>query len=82
MRDQEALRAAVQQFERLDLERDLTGDRHLYADYKHWRPKAARQNESTFSDGTLRLLGLPWSLAERLVPSFAVFPSSFQLVGG
>ena len=61
---QEALRAAVPQFERLDLERDLTGDWHLYADYKHWRPKAARQNEATFSDGTLRLLGLLWSLAE------------------
>ena len=61
---QEALRAAVPQFERLDLERDLTGGWHLYSDYKHWRPKAARQNESTFSDGTLRLLGLLWSLAE------------------
>jgi len=62
---QEALRAAVPQFERLELERDLTGDWHLYADYKHWRPKAARQNEATFSDGTLRLLGLLWSLAEQ-----------------
>ena len=62
---QEALRAAVPQFEKLELERDLTGDWHLYADYKHWRPKAARQNETTFSDGTLRLLGLLWSLAEQ-----------------
>jgi len=61
---QAALRAAVPQFEKLDLERDLTGDWHLYADYKHWRPKAARQNEAAFSDGTLRLLGLLWSLAE------------------
>ena len=64
-RIQEALRAAVPQFEKLELERDLTGDWHLYADYKHWRPKAARQNEATFSDGTLRLLGLLWSLAEQ-----------------
>ena len=62
---QEALRAAVPQFEKLELQRDLTGDWHLYADYKHWRPKAARQNEAAFSDGTLRLLGLLWSLAER-----------------
>ena len=62
---QEALCAAVPQFEKLDLERDLTGDWHLYADYKHWRPKAARQNEATFTDGTLRLLGLLWSLAEK-----------------
>ena len=29
------------------------------------RPKAARQNEATFSDGTLRRLGLLWSLAEQ-----------------
>ena len=65
---QEALRAAVPQFEKLELERDLTGDWHLYADYKHWRPKAtfsARQTEATFSDGTLRLLGLLWALAEQ-----------------
>ena len=62
---QEALRAAVPQFEKLELERDLTGDWHLYADYKHWRPKAARQTEATFSDGTLRLLGLLWALVEQ-----------------
>ena len=62
---QAALRAAVPQLEKLYLERDLTGDWHLFADYRHWRPNAARQNESTFSDGTLRLLGLLWSLAEQ-----------------
>ena len=64
-RIQEALRAAVPQFEKLELDRDLTGDWHLYADYKHWRPKAARQTEATFSDGTLRLLGLLWALTEQ-----------------
>ena len=62
---QEALRAAVPQFEKLELDRGRNGDWHLYADYKHWRPNAARQNETTFSDGTLRLLGLLWSLAEK-----------------
>ena len=62
---QEALRAAVPQFEKLELDRDRNGDWHLYAGYKHWRPNAARQNETTFSDGTLRLLGLLWSLAEK-----------------
>lgn len=62
---QEALRAAVPQLEKLYLERDPTGDWHLFADYRHWRPNAARQNEATFSDGTLRLLGLLWSLAEQ-----------------
>ena len=62
---QEALRIAVPHFGKLELEQDFGGDWHLYAEYKHWRPNAARQNESTFSDGTLRLLGLLWALTER-----------------
>ena len=62
---QEALRVAVPHFGKLELEQDFGGDWHLYAEYKHWRPNAARQNESTFSDGTLRLLGLLWALTER-----------------
>lgn len=64
-RIQEALRVAVPHFGKLELEQDFGGDWHLYAEYKHWRPNAARQNESTFSDGTLRLLGLLWALTER-----------------
>ncbi len=36
---------------------------HLEAAYKNWRPHAAWQNETQFSDGTLRLLGLLWTLA-------------------
>jgi len=32
--------------------------------YKHWRPKAGLQREDEFSDGTLRLLGLMWSLLD------------------
>ena len=35
---------------------------HLEAAYKNWRPHAAWQNETQFSDGTLRLLGLLWTL--------------------
>ena len=62
---QEALRVAVPHFGTLELEQDFGGDWHLYADFEHWRPNAARQNESTFSDGTLRLLGLLWALTER-----------------
>ena len=30
----------------------------------HWRPTGAWQRESQFSDGTLRLIGLLWSLME------------------
>jgi predicted ATPase len=36
----------------------------LEAVYKHWRPKGAKQREDQFSDGTLRLIGLLWSLLE------------------
>jgi len=32
--------------------------------YEHWRPQGAKQREDQFSDGTLRLLGLLWSLLE------------------
>jgi predicted ATPase len=37
---------------------------HLEAVYKHWRPNAGKQREDQFSDGTLRLIGLLWSLLE------------------
>lgn len=37
---------------------------HLEAVYEHWRPHGARQREADFSDGTLRLIGLLWSLLE------------------
>ena len=61
---QEALRVAVPHFDRFELDRDLRGDWHLNATYTHWRAHSARQSESAFSDGTLRLLGLFWALAE------------------
>jgi predicted ATPase len=32
--------------------------------YQHWRPHGAKQREDQFSDGTLRLIGLLWSLLE------------------
>lgn len=60
----DALRIAVPQLDSLDLERDVTGRPHLIARYKHWRPNAARQDERDFSDGTLRLIGLLWSLID------------------
>lgn len=37
---------------------------HLEAVYEHWRPRAGKQREDQFSDGTLRLIGLLWSLLE------------------
>ena len=58
----QALRIAVPQLDELALVQDEIGRWHLQAGYKHWRPRLAVQNERDFSDGTLRLIGLLWSL--------------------
>ena len=60
----QALKVAVPQLDRLELVQDEIGRWHLEARYEHWRPQPARQNEREFSDGTLRLVGLLWSLLE------------------
>jgi predicted ATPase len=59
-----ALKVAVPQLERLKLEQDERGVPHLRGLYRHWRPDAGWQSEGQFSDGTLRLLGLLWSLLD------------------
>jgi predicted ATPase len=63
-RMEDALRIAVPQLRDLKLEIDKRGVPHLLANYKHWRRSGAWQREDRFSDGTLRLLGLIWSLQE------------------
>lgn len=64
-RMEEALKIAVPQLDNLELEIDERGIPHLRAKYAHWRTHGAWQRESQFSDGTLRLLGLIWSLQEQ-----------------
>jgi len=59
-----ALREAVPQLKNLTDTKDEAGVPHLEAVYEHWRPNAGRQREDQFSDGTLRLIGLFWSLLE------------------
>lgn len=59
-----ALRLAVPQLKELTDKKDNTGVTHLEALYTHWRPQGAKQREDQFSDGTLRLVGLLWSLLE------------------
>jgi predicted ATPase len=61
----QALQIAVPQFSEIVLEDDADGVPHLLASYVHWRPNASRQPEAAFSDGTLRLIGLLWSIAEK-----------------
>ena len=60
----QSLKAAVPQLDQLDLIQDEIGHWHLQARYEHWRHTPARQTEQDFSDGTLRLIGLLWSLLE------------------
>jgi predicted ATPase len=63
---EKALRLAVPQLRELTHVIDTRegGVPHLEAVYDHWRPHGAKQRESDFSDGTLRLIGLLWSLLE------------------
>jgi predicted ATPase len=59
-----ALKTAAPQLKELNVTRDNLGVPHLVAEFEHWRPYAGKQDETKFSDGTLRLFGLLWSLFE------------------
>jgi predicted ATPase len=63
-----ALRKAVPQLTSLTDTKDEAGVPHLEATYAHWHPNAGRQREDQFSDGTLRLIGLFWSLLDGDAP--------------
>jgi predicted ATPase len=59
------LKVCVPNMRNLQFVRDeATGTPHLEAMYEHWRPDAGWQREDQFSDGTLRLLGIMWSLLD------------------
>lgn len=58
-----ALKIAVPQFNKFEFKEE-NGRPHLEAVYDHWRPNAGKQKEDQFSDGTLRLIGLLWSLQD------------------
>ncbi|MCY4054479.1 MAG: AAA family ATPase [Cyanobacteria bacterium MAG CAR4_bin_6] len=61
-----ALQVAIPQLQDLTLEQDEGGGHwHLQVRFAHWRKSPAKQDERAFSDGTLRLVGLLWSLAEK-----------------
>jgi predicted ATPase len=61
---EEALKIAVPELTNLTDVRDEKGLPHLEAVYEHWRPGGGKQREDQFSDGTLRLIGLLWTLLE------------------
>ena len=58
------LKGAIQGFSDLRFEMDKGGQPHLQMRYLHWRPNGGFQTEEEFSDGTLRLIGLLWTLLE------------------
>jgi predicted ATPase len=60
---QKVLQNAVPQLNNLRYIDDI-GQPHLEVTYKHWRPSGAKQTETQLSDGTLRIIGLLWSLIE------------------
>ena len=62
-RTQEILKKVIPHFEELRFAKDKkTGKPHLEMRYVHWRPNAGWQREDQFSDGTLRLIALVWTL--------------------
>lgn len=56
-----ALQSAAPQLDDLTIEVDASSIPHLLSRAAHWRTDAPQQNETHFSDGTLRLIGLLWS---------------------
>ncbi|MBN2364202.1 AAA family ATPase [candidate division WOR-3 bacterium] len=65
---EKALKTAVPNLKNLSLEKDKMGVPHLQAIYEHWRPRGAKQNEEQFSDGTLRIIGLLYSMLNGTQP--------------
>jgi hypothetical protein len=61
---QNVLKTVVPKLTEISVMRDGFGVPHLVGLFEHWRPNAGKQNEAQFSDGTLRLFGLLWSLFE------------------
>jgi predicted ATPase len=58
------LKNAIHDLQELSFDRDDTGTPHLQIRYSHWRVHGGFQQESDFSDGTLRLIALVWTLLE------------------
>lgn len=67
-RIEKVLKVVVPELNELHLQIDEHGRPHLHGKFQHWRPQGAYQNETQFSDGTLRLIGLLWALQEKSGP--------------
>ena len=60
----DVLRTVVPQMDELSFVRDEMGIPHIEARYRHWRDKGSKQNETAFSDGTLRLIGFLFAMLD------------------
>jgi predicted ATPase len=58
------LRVMAPQLEAIHFALDEQDHPHLWATLKHWRRSEAKVQETQLSDGTLRFIGLLWSLQE------------------
>jgi predicted ATPase len=61
---QNALKLALPQLTEMALFKDERGKPHLRAKYENWRAKGTWQTEKEFSDGTIRLIGLLWTILD------------------
>ena len=62
-RIEKILKKAIPHLEELRFVKDeIKGTPHLEMRYLHWRARGARQREDQFSDGTLRMIALTWTL--------------------
>ena len=58
------MRIVVPQMDELSFIRDDMGIPHIEARYNHWRDKGSKQDETAFSDGTLRLIGFLFAMLD------------------
>jgi predicted ATPase len=64
----QALKGLLPYFDTLEVDRGQLGGYHLRLKVKHWRPRAAAQDESSLSDGTLRVIALLWEILDGTGP--------------
>ena len=58
------MRCIIPQLEKFTFSKDNTGHPHIEAIYLHWRAQGAKQDETMFSDGTLRMLGFLFAMLD------------------
>ena len=63
-----ALQVAAPQFSELLLRQNDQGEWHLLGNHEHWKRSPTWLDERSFSDGTLRLIGLLWVLLDSKGP--------------